>query len=94
MLILATILATSRYGQTVTGIPYWIVKNSWGVGFGLNGFFHLYRGGIGADCGMSQDVSYPTGVMATPPPSPPPGPPPPGPPPPGKFVIKTFQLFI
>merc|ERR1712112_653118 len=38
--------------------PYWIVKNSWGTGWGNNGYIHMRMGSN--VCGLKNDVSYPT----------------------------------
>nr|AAD29130.1 cysteine proteinase 1 precursor [Clonorchis sinensis] len=45
---------TVGYG-TEFGIPYWIVKNSWGVGFGEKGYFRIFRGA--GTCGINLVVS-------------------------------------
>lgn len=48
------------YDKTNSASPYWIVKNSWGTSWGMNGYVLLALGVN--ECGINSQPSYPTGA--------------------------------
>merc|ERR1719163_690979 len=66
------------YG-TDGGKDYWKIKNSWGAGWGEQGYIRFIRGQD--QCGLADMAVYPTGAKMVGP-APPPGPAPPTPSPP------------
>ncbi|XP_021746603.1 vignain-like [Chenopodium quinoa] len=49
------------YGITQDGTKYWIVKNSWGPGWGEKGYIRMQRGVSAKEglCGIAMDACYP-----------------------------------
>lgn len=50
------------YGTDADGTKYWLVKNSWGTGWGNNGYIKMARDISSSEglCGLAKQPSYPT----------------------------------
>lgn len=46
------------YGTTDQGDDYWLIKNSWGLDWGDNGFFKTARNKYN-HCGIAEDMVIP-----------------------------------
>ena len=57
-------ITLTGYGTTADGTPYWLAANSWGTGWGDNGYVKFYRSmseGTAGTCGIYLYNSIPSG---------------------------------
>jgi len=52
------VLVTGYDHDSTSGLDYWVVKNSWGADWGLNGYLWIARGTN--ECGIASVNSYPS----------------------------------
>ncbi|PRQ29154.1 putative fruit bromelain [Rosa chinensis] len=55
-------VAVVGYGTSSDGTKYWLVKNSWGTGWGESGYVRMQRDVPAMEglCGIAMNASYPT----------------------------------